>query len=198
MNGVILAALLLASPPAKDSSGSCAYWRERIVTPAQRSNDWSMLSSSAPESAPGSAKDPWGVAGMNEADKLRAMECLLQSKGDLRNGVVSGGTSSAISQTFARSRANLVALYMISYLYEGRIDHASAIALGGKDAGCETKQGSYNTREEAIARAYEAYRSWLDRVRSVGLSKAKADGLDPLANTGLHWYQLSEPRADQR
>lgn len=188
MNSLILGALLAASSPSQEGMVACAYWQERIVAPSQRSSAWQQLQSSVPQSKTGTTKDPWGVAAMNEKEKLRAVHCLLQSKGDGRDGAISGVTSTAISQTFVRSRAELSALYMISYLYEGRIDHASAVALGGEGAASETAEGRYETRSAAIVQAYESYQGWFAKVCKVGLSKAKLNGLDPLEGTGLRWY----------
>jgi hypothetical protein len=146
----------------------------------------------APHSSRGSiaspSSDPWDIASLSDAKKLHAIECLLTADADMRPAAFSGATQFEISQTFAPARVNLAALYAISYIYTGRYDHASAVALRGKDASYTDSKGNYVTKATAIRKAYKAYRIWFSKVRQIGLTNAKNSGLQPLEGTGLRWY----------
>jgi hypothetical protein len=132
--------------------------------------------------------DPWGVASLTEAEKLEAMECFLQAENDRREAAFGGAVRLDVSQTFAKPRVSLAALYAISYLYSGHYDHASAVALRGEDASYTDTSGNYVTKTSAIRRAFTAYREWFSKVRQLGLAGARESGLQPLDGSGLRWY----------
>ena len=125
---------------------------------------------------------------MSEGEKVRAIECLLKAEPDLRPAAFSGATRLDVSQLFAPATANLAALYAISYLYEGRFEHASAVALRGANASAADRNGFYVTKPDAIHRAYAAYRAWFAHVKRMGIAGARQAGLSPLAGTELAWY----------
>ena len=132
--------------------------------------------------------DPWKVAKLTERQKLSAIRCLLGAENDLRPAAFGGVTQLDVSQIFAPVRANLAALFAISYIYNGRYDHADAVALQGDDASYSDSNGFYVTKYSAVHKAYQAHRAWFTKVRRMGLAHAKQAGLQPLDGTGLVWY----------
>lgn len=188
---VMLACLWPHDMAYASESPSCGQWLERVardVKPAPAKE-------SAPAKAPADAEvaalfasDPWNVASLTETDKLDAIRCLLAEEHDLRPGAFSGVTRLDVSQLFAPTRANLAALYAISYVYSGRFNHASAIALRGDNASHSDARHFYVTNAGAVHKAYRAYRIWFSRVRQIGLARAQQAGLQPLDGTGLRWY----------
>jgi len=93
-----------------------------------------------------------------------------------------------VNQLFAEAPVNLAALYYISYLYTGNMEHSLAIALTGPDAEDKTIHWKYATTQSSIHTAYQAYRLWFAKVKEVGLNQARASKLAPLSGTGLAWY----------
>lgn len=166
-------------------SRTCHRWLERIV---QHSSYPEAKGSALRSTVSVLSSDPWAVASMGEAEKMKAIQCLLGAENDLRPAAFSGATRPDISQTFAPARVNLAALYAVSYIYTGHYDHAGAVALRGDDASYTDAMGNYVTKERAIHRAYRAYRTWFAKVRQIGLAKSEQLGLRPLHGTGLRWY----------
>jgi hypothetical protein len=132
--------------------------------------------------------DPWRVARLTETEKLNAIQCLLEAQNDLRPASFGGVTRLDVSQIFAPVRANLAALFAISYIYNGRYDHADAVALQGDNASYSDSDGFYATKSSAVHKAYQAHRAWFAKVRQIGLARAKQAGLQPLDDTDLDWY----------
>jgi hypothetical protein len=93
-----------------------------------------------------------------------------------------------VSQIFAPVQVRLAALYAISYIYTGRYDHASAVALRGDGAYSSDALGRYVTNDGAVASAYRYYRHWFAKVRQVGLAEAQSKRVNPLDGSGLEWY----------
>jgi hypothetical protein len=167
------------------SSSGCRRWIAKVTKGGQSSTSESKKSPTpllVPEA------DPWDVASLSEAEKLQAIECLLTLENDVRPAAFGGAVRMDISQTFAPPHVNLAALYAISYIYDGRFDHAAAVALRGKGASTTDASGNYTTRAVAIHKAYRAYRAWFAKVRKLGTASAHAAGLEPLAGSGLMWY----------
>lgn len=192
---VMLACLWPHEMAYASESPTCGQWLERVVQdPKPASAKESALAKASVEAevaalfASPRQSDPWNVASLTEADKLNAIQCLLAEENDLRPGAFSGVTRLDVSQLFAPTRANLAALYAISYVYSGRFNHASAIALGGDNASHSDAHHLYVTNASAVHKAYRAYRIWFSRVRQMGLAGAQQAGLQPLDGTGLHWY----------
>ena len=173
------------------ASPACRVWLAKVVhepkpTPAKTASDKGLAAKMA--MAGFAAPDPLDVASLTEADKLEAIQCLLGAENDLRPASFSGVTRLDVSQLFAPARANLAALYMISYIYSGRAGHAGAVALRGENASDRDVHHFYATKPEAVHKAYRAYRAWFAKVRRMGLAKARRAGLEPLEGTGLDWY----------
>jgi len=75
----------------------------------------------------------------------------------------------------------VAALYYISYLFTQKWDHADAIAL------VSTKEDRLATDDD-VANAYEAYEKWFARIKTIGLTEARKQKLDPLAGIDIRWY----------
>ena len=124
------------------------------------------------------------IAGLSEEDDarvLRAIECLLKLKGKTSPSTFSSATVGYdLSQRFPPPTVEVAALYYASYLYCQKWQHGHAMIL-------LDKKGRKNTKESKEV-AYRAYQSWLERIKGVGLHKAREDKLDPLAGTAVRWY----------
>jgi hypothetical protein len=186
------ALLLLTLVPltgyADDRQEDCKYWREIIVFPTERSVPVGKGTSLRIDEAKSSPGDPLGVKTLSSQRKLRAIECLLDAESDTRRASISGSTTAHSSQLFAQAPAKLAALYVISYIFTGKYDHALAVGFRGSGAWREV-DGQYVTNDEAIGRAYASYREWFSQVRRESeWCKAQQQFPDPLAGTGLKWY----------
>jgi hypothetical protein len=111
---------------------------------------------------------------------LEAVECLLQMEGNKHPARFSGATQFYVSQLFEPAKADVAALYYISYLYTQNWEHADAIALRSND-------GAINSAQD-IEIAYQSYRRWFAQVKAVGLEKARQMNLQPLKDTNIRWY----------
>jgi hypothetical protein len=120
--------------------------------------------------------------GEGEATKvLEATECLLKLKGKTSPSVYSSATIGfSISTRFPPPTVEVVALYYISALYHMKWRHANGIIL-------TDKEGRKNT-QKSIEVAYKAYEAWFEKVKKIGLQKAREEKLEPLANSGISWY----------
>jgi len=49
------------------------------------------------------------------------------------------------------------------------------------------RNGKKNTKG-SIKVAYEAYLSWFEKVKEIGLQKAREEKLDPLNGAPVRWY----------
>jgi len=145
----------------KESTG-CQYWRSKVDAEVE---------------------PPVGAQKVDEADQqtiLDGIECLLHMEGNKHSAKFSGATKPYVSQIFKPATADVAALYYISYLYYQKWDHADAIAL-------RDDSGKVNS-PTAIQEAYKNYRKWFEKVKKIGLSKARELKLDPLKDSATHWY----------
>lgn len=115
-----------------------------------------------------------------EQQRLRAIECLLALQGDKNPSSIRGATSPRTSQVFDTTPVEVAALYYISYLYYEKWDHAQAAVLVNENAVASEK--------DTIETAYIAYRAWYEKIKVLGIKKAKDTRLDPLDDTGIRWY----------
>jgi len=117
-----------------------------------------------------------------EANILEAIDCLLKLEGDKRVAKFGGAAHPRVSRIFDEmSKVEVAALYYISYLFYQKWDHSNAVFLVDKQA------DKLNT-EEAIKEAYRLYREWFQKVKTIGLSNARAAKLDPLTGSNIRWY----------
>lgn len=118
---------------------------------------------------------------LSEKEILTIMECLLAQKGNKSPhiGVV---LRNNVSQTFASSPTEVVALYYISYLFRDGQDFASAMVL------LHDLDDSRPNSEVAIEKAHKAYRNWFKKAKKVGLEEMRRRHPDPLEGSGVSWY----------
>ena len=117
---------------------------------------------------------------LNEDEFVHAVDCLLKLQGNIKEARFSGATNGNVSAVPPPATVEVASLYYISYLYYQRFDHANMVALVGPS-------GKYNTSEDTLE-AYGSYRKWFERVKKIGLKKAREQKLDPLAYTTVKWY----------
>lgn len=181
--------LVLHSVAHAEGTAACSQWIEKVTEGSRHSSAKQAESQEAPKTASiAPSSDPWGIASLTAAEKMKAIQCLLGAENDTKPAAFSGANRFDISQIFAPARVNLAALYAISYIYNGRYDHAGAVALRGEDASYTDSNGNYATKVSAIHKAYRAYRMWFVKVRQIGLAKAQQTGIQPLDGSGLRWY----------
>ena len=140
----------------------CLYWQSRVDE---------------------SVKLPDGYQKPDEKDErtiMEGIECLLNLEGNKNKAKFSGATHNYVSQLFEPATVEVAALYYISYLYIQKWDHADAIYLANNS---EDAEGA-----ETVRRAYVAYRAWYEKVKKVGIVKAREQQFDPLEGTGIRWY----------
>jgi hypothetical protein len=142
-----------------EKSWSCDQWENQITA---------------------SARKLIKVDQFSDDEIVQAISCLLRLKGNKNPSGFSGATSPEVSDILPHATVEIAALYYISYLFKGNIQHAYGVAL-------VDKKGTYNSNE-AVDIAYSAYRKWFERIKALGLAKAKAENLDPLKGTGVYWY----------
>ena len=120
------------------------------------------------------------VSELSDNEVVAAMECLLKNRGKRETARIYGATHFDVSQTLPPATIELASLYYISYLFTGNYQHGDGIALWD-DHGVINPPGS-------IDHAYDAYKGWFKRVKTLGLVAAKKQHLDPLKGTNLKWY----------
>lgn len=169
---------------------SCQKWTSRLIDVNSRGSEFRsrLVMSETHNFSSRNNADPWSISSLHDDDKLEAIRCLLGEEADVRSASMSGATRFDTSQIFATATANLAALYAISYIYNDRYDHASAVALRGEGASYIDESGAYATSPEAIKRAYIAYHEWFKKIQEIGLENARDAGLQPLDGSGLSWY----------
>lgn len=118
---------------------------------------------------------------LTSEETLLIIECLLNQKGNRKShiGVV---LSNRVSQTFGSSPNEVVALFYASYLFRGTNHFAQAMVLLYDDN--DLKPNS----KKAIRKAHKAYRKWFNKVKKIGLIKAREEELYPLTNSKVSWY----------
>ncbi|QQS42264.1 MAG: hypothetical protein IPM63_04800 [Acidobacteriota bacterium] len=116
----------------------------------------------------------------HDEEILSGIECLLKLEDDTSEGAFWGATSFEVSQILPKAGVNVCALYYISYLFEENWKHALGVVLIDR-AGNKNEPSS-------VSKAFASYRKWFDRVKEIGLKKARERSLDPLENSGISWY----------
>lgn len=156
----------------------CKYWQAKV--------DPSIKSSikTADIGKDGSAIDSLLTSKLNEVDDmnvLEAIECLLKLQGKTSASRYSSGTIGYnISTRFPPPTVEVAALYYISYLYHKEWRHAQAMVL-------MDSEGKKNT-QKSIKTAYKAYQVWFEKVKEIGLERARQQNSTPLDGTDVSWY----------
>lgn len=116
----------------------------------------------------------------DEKNVIEAIGCLLKLKGNTTPTTY----SAVINLRYLESRLpkptiELAALSQISEIYYQNRNHANAIVL------IDTN-GQQNTKE-SIESAYKSYEAWFEKVKEIGVEKARQQKLDPLSGTDVRW-----------
>jgi len=187
------------SVPATGDPQFCGWWQAKVTGDLKPKRTHDTVPSS-PDKAADALKtyesllhaevyDPDQVAALTDEQVIAAISCLLQLENDNRNTVFVGGPRIVyVSQMFGPAPVKLAALLYISYLFTRNLNLFTAVALRGPGAESNRSQWEYATSNEAIAKAYASYRNWYERVKNIGLARAREQKLDPLEGTGLRWY----------
>ena len=174
-----------------DNPAGCTYWFSRVeLSPKHNTSEVSsQVPPPAGVSGVGDAQhnDPDNVRALSESQAMTAIGCLLKLEDNRHPAKFWGATKMTVSQLFAPATVNLAALYYISYVFTRDFSHAGAVALRGPHCGASVN-GAYATRQQCIHRAFTAYRGWFAQIKHVGLERARAEGLSPLAGSGIEWY----------
>jgi len=165
-----LATSLCAAARAQSSS-SCQYWRSRVD-----SYTTMELSQIRDE------KDPRNI--------LPAIQCLLEFEGN-KNSALFGldpsppltGPARGPTSIFSTPiHIEVAALYFISYLYYQNWKHANLIVLVDRDDSREIESSDENVRK-----AWKYYREWFERVKPIGIVKARKLKIEPLKGKDVWW-----------
>ena len=120
-----------------------------------------------------------GTEELTDAEAITQIASLLKLKGN-KTPFWGVAVSREVSQTFGPSPKEVIALFRISCLFYRDASFASAAVLVDKDANLNTTS--------SIDVAYARYRRWFQRIRKIGLAKARELKLDPLAGSSVSWY----------
>jgi|GEM_PF-1324560 len=113
-----------------------------------------------------------------DEEVMAAIGCLLKCKGNKNPAKIGGVTTIYFSQFYPDASIEVAALYYISYLYKANYTHAMGIAL--------RKDGRFNP-PGAVEIAYSYYEKWFEKVKKIGLAKARKLKLEPLEGSGVSW-----------
>jgi len=145
------------------SCDDCLYWQSKV--------DQSIR---LPENTPEKNEK-------DEKNIVAAISCLLKLKGKAAETKYSAIVSfKLVEAKLPTPTVEIAALYKISALYHQQWNHAEAIVLVDENRNMNKK--------ESIESAYKAYEAWFEKVKKIGLQKAREDKLEPLADAGVSWY----------
>jgi hypothetical protein len=156
----------------------CKYWQAKVDPSIESSKKTADISKD------GSTVDSSLASKVNDEDDtnvLDAIECLLKLKGKASPSRFSSGTIGYnLSTRFPPPTVEVAALYYVSYLYHKKWRHAQAMVL-------MDSEGKKNTKK-SIKTAYKAYQIWFEKVKGIGLERARQQNLTPLDGTDVRWY----------
>ncbi len=166
----LIAALGLS---ASGQSSSCQYWRSRVDIYTHITDLSQILDEKNPK------------------NMLPAIRCLLEFEGNKNiaafgldpnprlTGPPGPGPMSILSTPIT---AEVAALYFISYLYYQKWDHANLVVLIDKEDSREIESS-----QENVSKAYKYYREWFERVKPIGIVKARKLKIEPLKGKDVRW-----------
>ena len=157
---------------ARGQSASCQYWRSRVDIDTHITDLSQILDERKPENI------------------VPAITCLLEFEGNKNMAAfgldpsprLTGPPSGPTSILSTPITAEVAALYFISYLYYQKWDHASLVVLIDRDDSREIESSDENVRK-----AYEYYRQWFERVKAIGIVKARERKIEPLKGKDVRW-----------
>lgn len=119
---------------------------------------------------------------------LEGIGCLLKLKGNKKKARFTGATRANYNSADRYkppkhpATVEIAALYYISYLFYENWEHANSVSLFDT----ESKKLNSNTKR-SVKEAYKSYQKWFEKVKEIGLEKAREQKLDPLENSGIAW-----------
>jgi len=122
------------------------------------------------------------------AELQEGIGCLLKLKGKTKKARFTGTTSDNYYSSAQYqppkypASIEIAALYYISYLFFDNWEHAGSVSLFDE----ESEKINSNTKE-SVEKAYKSYQKWFEKIKEVGLEKAREEKLDPLAGSGISW-----------
>jgi len=157
---------------ASGQSPSCQYWHSRVDIYTHITDLSQILDE----------KDPKNM--------VPAITCLLEFEGNKNiaafgrdpNPRLTGPSRGPTSIFSTPITAEVAALYFISYLYYQKWDHASLVVLIDRDDSREIESS-----EENVKKAYGYYREWFERVKAIGIVKARKLKIEPLKGKDVQW-----------
>lgn len=164
-----------SATPMKDRE-TCKYWQAKVDPSITLPKDTANTN----EDSTVDLSFEFEISEEEASKVLDATECLLKLKGKTSPSNFSSMFGLNHSSRFPPPTIEVVALYYISSLYHKTWRHSNGIIL-------TDRKGKKNTKK-SIQTAYKAYQAWFERVKEIGLEKAREQGLDPLDGTGVRWY----------
>ncbi len=157
--------------------GKCDYWQARVNPSIKlpKNADETDTKNSTVE-----LSFDFDISEEDAAKLLEATECLLKLKGETSSSNLSSLFGLGHSSRLPSPTVEVAALYYISALYHKKWRHANGIILVDKD-------GERN-KKESIETAFKSYKAWFEKVKKIGLQKAREEKLEPLADSGVEWY----------
>ena len=159
------------SDAASGQSSSCRYWQSRVDI--YTTMDLFEI-----------------VDEKNPKNIVPAIECLLVLEGNKNiaafglqpSPALTGPGTGPVSILTTPITVEVAALYFISYLYYQKWQHANLVVLIDKDDSSVIKSSDENVRK-----AYKYYREWFERVKKIGIVKARELKLEPLKDKDVRW-----------
>lgn len=122
------------------------------------------------------------------AELQEGIGCLLKLKGKTKKARFTGATrdnyysSTQYEPPKHPATIEIAALYYISYLFYENWEHASSVSLFDE----ESEQINSN-KKTSVEKAYKSYQKWFEKLKEVGIEKAREQNLDPLSGSGISW-----------
>lgn len=163
--------LLIFTNPIEGQSSTieeCNFWQVRVDSSIKLSENAKPITD-------------YDEKNINQKTFIKAVECLLKLKGNKSDSRFPyAGVSFSLSERIPSPTVEVSALYYISYLYYQNFHHSRAMLLIDKEG--------YRNKESSIETAYKSYADWFEKIKKIGLKKARKQKLDPLAGSGVSWY----------
>lgn len=112
---------------------------------------------------------------------MNGISTLLTFEGDKKTATFCGATDVGYNSPEVNCTVEVAALFYASYIFYGKGWNyfATGIAL--------VENGKKND-PKTIKKAFKCYREWFEKIKKIGIEKAREEKLDPLKGTGIVWY----------
>jgi len=125
---------------------------------------------------------------LTDAEIEEGIGCLLKLKGKNRRARFTGATRRNIESASMYeppkhpASIEIAALYYISYLFYDNWEHAGSVSLFDEES-----EETHSNSKKSVERAYRSYQRWFEKIKEIGLEKAREQKLDPLTGSGISW-----------